>query len=75
MALRIQRPSIEGWFLYQDRGENDRYFTTIVYLGKHESEWAECSPEAKKSWEDEHRHPESESASEQTEEPAAQPIE
>ena len=50
MALRIQRPSVEGNWLYQDRGENDRYFTTIVYLGKHEPEWAECTNEEKEQW-------------------------
>lgn len=55
MALRIQRPSVEGNWLYQDRGENDRYFTTIVYLGKHEPEWAECTNEEKEAWEEEHK--------------------
>lgn len=55
MALRIQRPSVEGNWLYQDRGENDRYFTTIVYLGKHEPEWAECTNEEKEQWEEEHK--------------------
>ena len=55
MALRIQRPSVEGNWLYQDRGENDRYFTTIVYLGKHEPEWAECTDAEKIAWEEEHK--------------------
>ena len=55
MALRIQTPKVEGNWLYQDRGENDRYFTTIVYLGKHEPEWAECTNEEKEAWEEEHR--------------------
>lgn len=55
MALRIQRPSVDGNWLYQDRGENDRYFTTIVYLGKHEPEWAECTNEEKEAWEEEHK--------------------
>lgn len=55
MALRIQRPT-EGYdWLYQDRGENDRYFTTIVYLGKHEQEWPECTNEEKEAWESEHK--------------------
>lgn len=60
MALRIQRPSVEGNWLYQDRGENDRYFTTIVYLGKHEPAWAECTNEEKEEWEREHPQPEHE---------------
>lgn len=58
MALRIQRPT-EGYdWLYQDRGENDRYFTDIVILGKHEPEWAECTNEEKEEWEREHPAPE-----------------
>ena len=55
MALRIQRPSVEGNWLYQDRGENDRYFTTVVYLGKHEPKWPECTNEEKEAWEAEHQ--------------------
>lgn len=54
MALRIQKPTVEGNWLYQDRGENNRYFTTIVYLGKHEPEWPECTNEEKEAWEREH---------------------
>ena len=58
MALRIQRPS-EGYdWLYQDRGENDRYFTDMVILGKHEPAWAECTNEEKEAWEREHKQPE-----------------
>lgn len=58
MALRIQRPT-EGYdWLYQDRGENDRYFTKKVILGKHEPEWAECTNEEKEEWEREHPAPE-----------------
>ena len=55
MALRIQRPT-EGYdWLYQDRGENDRYFTTFVYLGKNEPEWAQCTDAEKQEWEEEHK--------------------
>lgn len=55
MALRIQRP-IEGYdWLYQDRGENDRYFTDMVILGKHEPEWAECTESQKEEWEKQHQ--------------------
>lgn len=49
----------EKW-LYQDRGENDRYFTTIVYLGKNEPEWPECTNEKREQWEEEHKQPEPE---------------
>lgn len=61
MALRIQRPKVEGNWLYQDR-ENDRYSTTIVYLGKHEPEWAECTNEEKVAWDEEHKPIENENA-------------
>lgn len=55
MALRIQTPSVEGNWLYQDRGENDRYFTKKVILGKHEPKWVECTNEEKIAWEEEHK--------------------
>ena len=58
MALRIQRPT-EGYdWLYQDRGENDRYFTDVVYLGKHENPWHECTQAEREEWEREHPQPE-----------------
>jgi hypothetical protein len=55
MALRTQRPA-EGYdWLYQDRGENDRYFTDMVILGKHEPEWAQCTQEEREQWEHDHQ--------------------
>ena len=48
--------SDEGKWLYQERGENDRYFTTFVWLGKDENPWPECSNEEREQWEDEHKH-------------------
>ena len=57
MTLRIQTPSVEGNWLYQDRGENDRYFTKKVILGKHEPEWSECINAEKEEWERDHPHP------------------
>ena len=47
--------SDDGKWLYQDRGENDKYFTTIVYLGKDEDPWAECTNEEKEQWIEEHK--------------------
>ena len=44
-----------GNWLYQDRGENDRYFTDMVLLGKHEEPWDECIDEKRKQWEEEHK--------------------
>ena len=42
--------SDEGKWLYQDRGENDRYFTTIVLLGNAEPAWSECLDIEKVTW-------------------------
>lgn len=55
MALRIQTPSVEENWLYQDRGENDRYFTKKVILGKNAEPWAECTNEEKEQWEHDHQ--------------------
>lgn len=60
-ALRIQRPTPPNEWLYEDRGENDRYFTTIVFLGKNAQPWAECTNDEKEEWEREHPQPEPES--------------
>lgn len=49
----------ENKWLYQDRGENDRYFTGVVYLGKDEPAWPECTDAEKTAWEEEH-HPQPE---------------
>ena len=51
MALRTQTPTAPNEWLYQDRGENDRYFTTFVHLGKEEPKWQECTNEEKLAWE------------------------
>lgn len=50
----------EGKWLYQDRGENERYFTDMVYLGKDAEPWTECTNEEKEEWEREHPQPEPE---------------
>lgn len=52
MALRTQTPTAPNEWLYQDRGENDRYFTTFVHLGKEEPMWAECTNAEKLAWEE-----------------------
>ena len=55
--------SDEGKWLYQDRVENDRYFTTVVFLGKNEEPWPECTNEKKEQWQEwkrEHLAPEPE---------------
>ena len=44
--------SDEGKWLYQDRSENDRYFTDMVLLGRHEEPWKECSQAEREQWEE-----------------------
>lgn len=58
MALRIQKPSQPDNWLYDDRGEDNRYFTKLVYLGKNATEWPECTNEEKEQWEEEHKQEE-----------------
>lgn len=55
MALRTQTPTAPNEWLYQDRGENERYFTTFVHLGKEEPKWAECTEAEKLAWEEAHK--------------------
>ena len=40
----------DGNWLYQDRSENDRYFTDMVLLGKHEEPWNECTQAEREQW-------------------------
>lgn len=56
----IQRPTKPENWLYEDRGENDRYFTKIVALADGAPAWAECTTEEKEEWEREHPQPEPE---------------
>jgi hypothetical protein len=55
MALRIQTPTSPNEWCYQDQGENFRYFTQRVFLGKNEQQWAECTNEEKQAWEEAHK--------------------
>jgi len=52
---RIQRPSDGYDWLYEDRGVNDRYFTTIVFLADGADPWPECTDAEKQQWEEEHK--------------------
>lgn len=58
MALRIQTPTPPNEWCYQDQGEDFRYFTQRVFLGKNELPWAECTEEEKVAWEEEHKQEE-----------------
>lgn len=66
MALRIQKAE-EGYWLYQNRENDERYFTDFVILGKHEPEWAQCTQAEREAWEEEHK-PEPPTPEPQTEE-------
>ena len=55
MRMIVQRPS-EGYdWLYEDRADDDRYFTTVVYRPEGTDPWLECTDADKQAWEDEHR--------------------
>lgn len=45
----------DGNWLYQDQGENYRYFTKEIYLPDDAELWAECTNEEKEAWEEEHK--------------------
>ena len=55
MALRIQRPSQQGNWLFQEQDDKKRIFRDLVYLGITATEWAECTNEEKEAWEEEHK--------------------
>ena len=55
MKMIVQRPS-EGYdWLFEDRADDDRYFTTVVYRPEGTDPWLECTDADKQAWEDEHR--------------------
>lgn len=43
LTKRVQTPTPPNEWLYQDQGENFRYFTKKVLLGAEAEPWAECS--------------------------------
>ncbi len=58
LTKRVQTPTPPNEWLYQDQGENFRYFTQRVLLGKNEQPWAECTDEEKVAWEEAHKQEE-----------------
>lgn len=51
MTKRVQTPTPPNEWCYQDQGEDFRYFTKRVLLGKNEQPWSECTDEEKTAWE------------------------
>ena len=51
MTKRVQTPTPPNEWCYQDQGENFRYFTKRVLLGKNEQPWAECTDADKAAYE------------------------
>ena len=62
---RKQEPSNPDNWLYRDMSEDDRIFTKLVYLGKNDTEWPECTDADKRKWEEDHPEPEPEPEGEQ----------
>lgn len=50
LTKRVQTPTPPNEWCFQDQGENFRYFTKRVLLGKNEHPWAECTNDAKLAW-------------------------
>ena len=51
LTKRVQTPTPPNEWCYQDQGENFRYFTKRVLLGKNEQPWAECTDADKAAYE------------------------
>ena len=58
--VRKQVPSNPDNWLYRDFSTDDRCFTKLVYLGKNDTPWNECTNAEKEQWEREHPQPEPE---------------
>ena len=55
-----QRPT-EGYdWLYEDREEDNRYFTDVVYRPEGTTPWPECTDKEREQWEHDHPQPEPE---------------
>ena len=51
LTKRVQTPTPPNEWLYQDQGENFRYFTKKVLLGAEAEPWAECTDAEKTAYE------------------------
>lgn len=60
LTKRVQTPTPPNEWLYQDQGENFRYFTKKVLLGAEAEPWHECTPSQKEEYEEEMRKKEEE---------------
>lgn len=58
--MRKQEPKNSNNWLFRDLAEDNRVFSKVVYLGKNDTEWDECTNEEKQAWETEHPVPEPE---------------
>ena len=56
--MRKQEPKTPENWLYRDLSDDNRVFSKVVYLGKNDTEWDECTNEEKLQWEAEHPVPE-----------------
>lgn len=60
LTKRVQTPTPPNEWCYQDQGENFRYFTKRVLLGKNAEPWPECTDDEKVQWERQHPQPQPE---------------
>ena len=52
--MREQRPKNPDNWLFRDLSEDNRIFSKVVYLGKNDTEWDECTNKEKEAWEAAH---------------------
>ena len=52
--MRKQEPKNPNNWLFRDLAEDNRVFSKVVYLGKNDTEWDECTNDEKLAWEAEH---------------------
>lgn len=50
LTKRVQTPTPPNEWCYQDQGENFRYFTKRVLLGKDAEPWHECTEQERQDW-------------------------
>lgn len=56
--MRKQEPKNPNNWLFRDLAEDNRVFSKVVYLGKNDTEWDECTDAEKLQWEEEHKQEE-----------------
>lgn len=57
MARIVQKPKVDGNWLYHQESENERIFADYILIDEHAEPWAECTDAEKVAWEEAHPMP------------------